>query len=82
MRAGSNLTFFIGTQGRKARKTGLNRKAGVLSLTVQRADLPYRYVTVRHRRRQERPPSAERMLAVGRRYLPEEAVLGFVEAEL
>jgi hypothetical protein len=46
MRAGGNLTFFVGTQGRKAHKTGLNRKAGVLSLTVQRAEFPYRYVTV------------------------------------
>jgi uncharacterized protein len=47
MRAGGNLTFFIGTQGRKAHKTGLIRKAGVVSLTVQRAEFPYRFATVK-----------------------------------
>lgn len=30
----------------------------------------------------DRPPSEEQMLAVARRYLPEEAAKGFVEAEL
>ena len=48
---GSNITFFTGTQGRKARKTNLIRKAGVLSLLVQREGYPYGYVTV------EGPPS-------------------------
>jgi nitroimidazol reductase NimA-like FMN-containing flavoprotein (pyridoxamine 5'-phosphate oxidase superfamily) len=80
---GSNLTFFTGTQGRRARKTGLIEKAGVLSLTVQREEFPYRYVTVEGTVvGEERPPSAERALAVARRYLPEEAARGFVEAEL
>ena len=80
---GGNLTFFTGTQGRKARKTGLIKKAGVLSLTVQREEFPYRYVTVEGTViGEERPPSEERMLAVARRYLPEEAARGFVEAEL
>ncbi|HEX2740546.1 MAG TPA: pyridoxamine 5'-phosphate oxidase family protein [Rubrobacter sp.] len=80
---GGNITFFTGTQGRKARKTELIRRAGVLSLSVQREEFPYKYVTV------EgtvvgiyRPPSAGQMLAVARRYLPEEAASGFVEAEL
>jgi hypothetical protein len=30
----------------------------------------------------DRPPSAEQMLAIARRYLPEEAARGFVKAEL
>jgi nitroimidazol reductase NimA-like FMN-containing flavoprotein (pyridoxamine 5'-phosphate oxidase superfamily) len=82
-RPGGNLSFFTGTQGRKARKTRLIRRAGVLSLSVQREEFPYRYVTVEGTVvREDRPPSAEQMLAVARRYLPEEAARGFVEAEL
>jgi hypothetical protein len=80
---GGNISFFTGTQGRKARKTGLIQKAGVLSLSVQREEFPYKYVTVEGTVVQEdRPPSAEQMLAIARRYLPEEAAQGFVKAEL
>ena len=80
---GGNLTFFTGTQGRKARKTRLIQKAGVLSLSVQRGEFPYKYVTVEGTVvGTDRPPSAEQMLAVVRRYLPEEMAQGFVAAEL
>ena len=78
-----NISFFTGTQGRKARKTRLIQKAGVLSLSVQREEFPYRYVTVEGTVvRTDRPPSAEQMLAIARRYLPEEAAQAFVTAEL
>jgi nitroimidazol reductase NimA-like FMN-containing flavoprotein (pyridoxamine 5'-phosphate oxidase superfamily) len=80
---GGNITFFTGTQGRKARKTVLIERAGVLSLTVQRAEFPYKYVTVEGTVVQaDRPPSAEGMLSIVGRYLPEEAAQGFVAAEL
>jgi hypothetical protein len=80
---GGNITFFTGTQGRKARKTKLIQKAGVLSLSVQREEFPYRYVTVEGTVvGTDRPPTAGQMLAVAGRYLPEEAARGFVEAEL
>jgi nitroimidazol reductase NimA-like FMN-containing flavoprotein (pyridoxamine 5'-phosphate oxidase superfamily) len=80
---GDNVSFFTGTQGRRARKTGLIEKAGVLSLSVQREEFPYKHVTVEGTAVGiNRPPSAEQMLAVARRYLPEEAAQGFVEAEL
>ena len=80
---GGDLTFFTGTQGRRARKSGLIERAGVLSLSVQREEFPYRYVTVEGTVvGSDRPPSAEQMLAVVRRYLPEEAAQGFVQAEL
>jgi nitroimidazol reductase NimA-like FMN-containing flavoprotein (pyridoxamine 5'-phosphate oxidase superfamily) len=80
---GGSVTFFTGTQGRRVRKTGLIRRADVLSLCVQREEFPYRYVTVEGTViGEEWPPSAERMLAVARRYLPEEAAQAFVEAEL
>lgn len=80
---GGNLTFFTGTQGRKARKTGLIRKAGVVSLSVQREEYPYKYVTVEGTVvREYRPPPVEQMLAIARRYLPEEEARRFVRAEL
>ncbi len=78
---GGKLTFFTGTQGRKSRKFGLIQRAGVLSLTVQREEFPYRYVTIEGAGA-DRPPSAEQVLAIARRYLPEEAAQGFVKAEL
>lgn len=75
---GGTLTFFTGTQGRRARKTGLIEKAGVVSLSVQRADFPYKYVTVEGTVVQiDRPPAAEQVFAVARRYLPEEAAREF-----
>ena len=80
---GGNLSFFTGTQGRTARKIRLIQKAGVVSLSVQRGEFPYRYVTVEGTVvRTDRPPSTEQMLAIVRRYLPEEYAKGFVKAEL
>lgn len=80
---GGDLTFFTGTQGRRSRKAELVREAGVLSMTVQREEFPYVYVTVEGTVIEERrPPSAAQALAVASRYLPEEAARGFVEAEL
>lgn len=80
---GASITFFTGTQGRKSLKAGLIEKAGVLSLTVQREEFPYKYVTVEGTVvGSDRPPSAEQMLAIAGRYLPEETAQGFVEAEL
>ena len=80
---GGNLSFFTGTQGRKARKIGLIEQAGVLTLKVQRDEFPYRYVTVEGTVvRADRPPSAAQMLAIVRRYLPEVHAQGFVAAEL
>ncbi len=80
---GGNVTFFTGTQGRKSRKAGLIQRAGRLSLAVQHEEFPYRYVTVEGTVvGEDRPPSAEQMLAITRRYLPEEHAQGFAEAEL
>ena len=80
---GGDITFFTGTQGRAARKTRLIEQAGVLSLSVQHADFPYQYVTVECSvAGADRPPSADQMLAVVRRYLPEDMAQGFVDAEL
>ena len=80
---GGNLTFFTGTQGHRARKIDLIERTGVLSFSVQHGEMPFKYVTVEGTVvAADRPPSAEQMLAVARRYLPEEAAQGFVEEEL
>jgi nitroimidazol reductase NimA-like FMN-containing flavoprotein (pyridoxamine 5'-phosphate oxidase superfamily) len=80
---GGDLTLFTGTQGRKSRKADLIDQAGKLSLTVQQEEFPYKYVTVEGTVvRVDRPPAAEQVLAVVRRYLPEEHAQGFVAAEL
>src|SRR5918993_2665521 len=80
---GGNITFFTGTQGRQSRKARLVRDAGVLSLLVQREEFPYRYVTVEGTVvGEDRPPSAEQVLAVVRRYLPEEQAQWFLDSEL
>jgi nitroimidazol reductase NimA-like FMN-containing flavoprotein (pyridoxamine 5'-phosphate oxidase superfamily) len=80
---GGNISFFTGTQGRRSRKAPLVREAGALSLLVQREEFPYRYVTVEGTVvGEDRPPSAEQVLAVVRRYLPEEQAQWFVDSEL
>ena len=80
---GGNVTFFTGTQGRKSRKVDLIEEAGVVSLCVQQETFPYKYVTVEGTIVQiDRSPSAEQVLAIVHRYLPEEQARGFVAAEL
>jgi uncharacterized protein len=80
---GGDVTFFTGTQGQRSRKAELVEGAGAVSLTVQREEFPYRYVTVEGTVvAADRPPSAEQALAVARRYMPEEQARGFVGAEI
>jgi uncharacterized protein len=80
---GGYVTFFTGTQGRRSRKSALVRKTGVLSLTVQQEEFPYRYVTVEGTIvGEDRPPSADQVLAVARRYMPEDHARGFVQSEI
>ncbi len=80
---GGDVTFFTGTQGRRSRKAELIGRAGAASLTVQREDFPAAYVTVEGTVvGEERPPSAERALAIAGRYMPEEQARGFVGEEL
>jgi nitroimidazol reductase NimA-like FMN-containing flavoprotein (pyridoxamine 5'-phosphate oxidase superfamily) len=80
---GGNITFFTGTQGRAARKTRLIQNAGVVSFLVQQEEFPYKYVTVEGSLVQsDKPPTAEQVLAIVRRYLPEEQAQGFTQAEL
>jgi PPOX class probable F420-dependent enzyme len=80
---GGDLTFFTGTQGVKARKARLIERAGVVSFCVQQEAFPYKYATVEGRVvKADRSPSVEEVLAIVRRYLPEEHAQGFAAAEL
>ena len=80
---GGNLTILTGTQGRTVRKTRLIEQAGVVSLLVQQEQFPYRYVTVEGTIvRADRPPTVDQMLAIVRRYLPEEQAQAFVQYEV
>ena len=80
---GGNISFFTGTQGRRSRKAELVREVGVLSFLIQYEEFPYRYVSVEGTVvGEDSPPSAEQVLAVVRRYLPEEQAQWFVDSEL
>lgn len=80
---GGDVTFFTATGHRTPRKVRLIHKAGVVSLVVQREDPPRRYVTVEGTVvRADRPPRAEQMLTIARRYMSEAAAQQFVSSEL
>lgn len=80
---GGNVSFFTGTQGRRSHKASLVEQAGVVSLCIQQEAFPYRYVTIEGTVVQgNRSPSADAVLSIVRRYLPEDQALGFAAAEL
>lgn len=80
---GGAITILTGTQGRKARKVRLIQKTGTVSITVQHPAPPYKYVTVEGTVvNADNPPTADQMLAIVRRYLPENYAQGFVQGEL
>jgi uncharacterized protein len=81
--SGGHISFFTGTQGRRSRKAELVREKGVLSFLVQQEEFPYRYVTVEGTVvGEDRPPTEEQVLAIVRRYLPEEQARWFADSEL
>ena len=80
---GGDITFFTGTFGQKARKTGLIQRAGAISFSVQHPEFPYRYITVEGSvLGMDQPPSSDQILAIVRRYLPEEDAQGFASSAL
>jgi uncharacterized protein len=80
---GGDVTFFTGTERRRARKAALLERAGVLSLTVQRPEPPYKYVTVECGLvRADRPPTGEQVLAIARRYMPEAHARALADSEI
>ena len=80
---GGNFTFFTNTQGRVARKVGLIRSAGTVSMPVEDEQSPYRYVRAEAALVSiDQPAGFEGPYTVARRYMPEADVRGFVEGEL
>lgn len=77
---GGNVTFFTGTE---AQKVALLRAAGVASFCVQDEQPPYKYVTVEGTvTGMDQSPTAEQLLAIARRYLPEDQAQGLVAGTL
>ena len=80
---GGELSFFTGTQGRTARKTRLLERAGAFSFNVQQPTYPYKYVTAECEVvKADRSPTAEQVVAITGRYLPEDAARGFADGEI
>ena len=80
---GSEFTFFTGTQGCASRKAELIESAGALTLSVQRSECPYTYVSVEGTVvRTDRPPSSDQRLAIVCRYMTAEQARGFILGEL
>src|SRR5262245_52533144 len=68
---GGAVSFFTGAG---ASKLKVIQRAGVISLTVQREEPPYKYVTVAARLEQiDSQPTADQIFAIAKRYLPEDA---------
>jgi uncharacterized protein len=81
-RPGGEVTFFTNAGGARSRKSRLLERTGAFSLNVQRAEPPYRYVTVECTLVDtDRTPPTEDVAAVARRYLPEDAAQGMAAAE-
>ena len=79
---GGAITMFTGTQRRTPKRIERIREAGVVTLVAQREEMPPAYVTVEAEVAEIGPPTSEQMVAIARRYMPEEHAQGFVQAEL
>lgn len=80
---GGDLTMFTGTHRRVPRRIERIKTAGVVTFVVQREEMPPAYVTVEAELVQvEQPPSIDQMVAIARRYMPEEHAQGYVQSEL
>lgn len=80
---GGDVTYYTHRTEKKTRKLRLIQAGGVLSLCVQREEIPYRYVTVEGSVvAVDKSPGTEDMLAIVRRYLPEDQAQGYVAGEV
>ena len=79
---GGEITMFSGTQRRAPKRIELIKAAGVVTLVVQREQMPPAYVTVEAELVEVGKPTAEQMLTIARRYMPEEHAQGYVQTEL
>ena len=79
---GGEITMFTGTQRRAPKRIELIKQAGVVTLVVQREQMPPAYVTVEAELVEVGKPTPEQMLTIARRYMPEEHAQGYVQTEL
>ncbi|MEU4390479.1 pyridoxamine 5'-phosphate oxidase [Kribbella sp. NPDC023855] len=79
---GGELTMFTGTQRRKPQRIEQIKNTGVVTMVVQREEMPPAYVTVEAELVEIGKPTHEQMLTIARRYMPEEHAQGFVRGEL
>jgi uncharacterized protein len=82
-RPGGQITYYTHRTEPKSRKLRLLHEGSVVSLCVQREELPYKYVTVEGTVvAEDETPSVEQMLAIVRRYLPDADAEGYVSGEM
>ena len=80
---GDRITHYTQRTEPRSRKLRLLREGSVLSLCVQRADPPYRYVTVEGTVLDENgAPTAEQRLAIIGRYLAEGEARAYLDDEI
>lgn len=79
---GGEITMFTGTQRRVPKRIEQIKNAGVVTLVVQREQMPPAYATVEAELVEIGKPTHEQMLAIARRYMPEEHAEGYVQSEL
>jgi hypothetical protein len=78
-RPGGNIAVVTRKGRRKSRLIAL---AGVVSISVQQSERPYKYVTVEGTVVEQRRPIADELAGIGRRYLPADSVDAWVAWEL
>ncbi|WP_433014208.1 pyridoxamine 5'-phosphate oxidase family protein [Kribbella sp. CA-294648] len=79
---GGEITMFTGTQRRKPQRIEQIKNTGVVTVVVQREEMPPAYVTVEAELVEIGKPTHEQMLAIARRYMTEEEAEGYVRTEL
>ena len=80
---GGQITYYTHRTEPKSRKLRLLHEGSVVSLCVQREELPYKYVTVEGTVVEENEaPTFDQQVAIVRRYLPEEDAQAYVNSEM
>jgi nitroimidazol reductase NimA-like FMN-containing flavoprotein (pyridoxamine 5'-phosphate oxidase superfamily) len=80
---GGQITYYTHRSDPKVRKLRLLHEGSAVSLVVQREELPYKYVTVEGTVIAEnQAPAFEDMLAIVRRYLPEDDAWAYINHEI
>ncbi|GAA1536118.1 pyridoxamine 5'-phosphate oxidase [Kribbella lupini] len=79
---GGLITMFTGTQRRVPKRIERIKAAGAITLVAQREEQPLAYVTVEAELVEIGRPTAEQLVTIARRYMPEEHATGFAAGEL